>query len=67
MPSTLFPLLVSPMLPESLRRLEDLANNFWFSWHPPAGQLFRTLDSVLWRRVEGNPKLFLKCVDQGLL
>ncbi len=67
MPTTLFPLLVSPTLPEPLRRLDDLAGNFWFSWHPPAGQLFRMLDSVLWRGVEGNPKLFLKCVDQGLL
>src|SRR5262249_39836279 len=45
----------------------DLADNFLFSWQPTTGQLFRRLDSVLWRKCESNPKLFLKCVDQGIL
>jgi glycogen phosphorylase len=67
MPNTQFPLLVAPTLPEPLRRLADLAQNFLFSWYPTTGQLFRKLDSVLWRKVESNPKLFLKCVDQGIL
>ena len=62
-----FPLQVSPTIPEGLRRLADLAENFWFSWYPETGQLFRKLDAVLWRKVEGNPKLFLRCVDQGRL
>ena len=62
-----FPLQVSPTIPQPLRRLADLAENFWFSWYPETGQLFRKLDSVLWRKVEGNPKLFLRCVDQGIL
>jgi starch phosphorylase len=67
MPNTLFPLLVAPTLPAPLRRLADLADNFLFSWRPTTGQLFRRLDSVLWRKCESNPKLFLKCVDQGIL
>jgi starch phosphorylase len=67
MPNSLFPLQVSPTVPQPLRRLADLAANFWFSWYPETGQLFRKLDSVLWRKVDGNPKLFLRCVDQGLL
>src|SRR5262245_29710805 len=67
MPNTLFPLLVAPTLPTRLRRLADLADNFLFSWQPTTGQLFRRLDSVLWRKCESNPKLFLKCVDQGIL
>jgi starch phosphorylase len=62
-----FPLQVSPTIPQPLRRLADLAENFWFSWYPETGQLFRKLDAVLWRKVEGNPKLFLRCVDQGIL
>ena len=67
MPNSSFPLQVSPTIPQGLRRLADLAENFWFSWYPEVGQLFRKLDVVLWRRVEGNPKLFLRCVDQGIL
>jgi glycogen phosphorylase len=67
MPYSSFPLQVSPTIPEGLRRLADLAENFWFSWYPETGQLFRKLDAVLWRKVEGNPKLFLRCVDQGIL
>ena len=67
MPSTLFPLQVTPILPPALRRLADLSENFLFSWYPATGQLFRHLDSALWRKVESNPKLFLKCVDQGIL
>ena len=67
MANTLFPLQVSPTIPSPLRRLADLAQNFLFSWYPTTGQLFRKLDSVLWRKVEGNPKLFLRCVDQGIL
>jgi len=42
-----FPLQVSPTIPEGLRRLADLAENFWFSWYPETGQLFRKLDAVL--------------------
>jgi starch phosphorylase len=64
---TLFPLQVSPTIPEPLRRLADLAENFLFSWQPTTGQLFRRLDGKLWRRVDANPKLFLRCVDQGIL
>jgi len=67
MTSSFFPLQVSPTIPPTLRRLADLAQNFWFSWYPETGQLFRKLDPVLWRKVEGNPKLFLRCVDQGIL
>src|SRR5688572_29082217 len=67
MANTMFPLQVSPTIPPQLRRLADLAQNFWFSWYPETGQLFRKLDTVLWRKVDGNPKLFLRCVDQGIL
>lgn len=67
MPNTLFPLQVSPSIPPALGRLTDLMQNFLFSWFPATGQLFRNLDSGLWRRTEANPKLFLRCVDQVLL
>jgi starch phosphorylase len=67
MSSSVFALQVSPTVPAELQRLHDLAGNFWFSWNPALGQLFRKLDPVLWRKVEGSPRRFLRSVDQGLL
>ena len=67
MSSTVFALQVSPRIPAALQRLNDLAENFWFSWYPATGQLFRKLDAQLWRKVEGSPRTFLRCVDQGIL
>ena len=67
MSSSVFALQVSPSIPPSLKRLDDLAKNFWFSWNPSLGQLFRKLDPVLWRKVEGSPRLFLRSVDQSIL
>lgn len=67
MRNTIFPLEVHARLPEPIARLEELASNFWFSWHPTARWLFSRLDQLLWRRTDNNPKLFLRCVDQGIL
>jgi glucan phosphorylase len=67
MARTSFTLQVRPKLPAALERLDDLAGNFWFSWYPATGQLFRNLDSALWRKVESSPRLFLRCVDQSVL
>ena len=67
MPSSVFALQVSPSIPPGLQRLNDLAGNFWFSWNPALGQLFRKLDPVLWRKVEGSPRLFLRSIDQSIL
>jgi len=36
-------------IPERMGRLEELANNLWWSWHPEARELFRRLDYALWR------------------
>ena len=42
-------------LPERIGRLEELANNLWWSWHPRARELFRALDYPLWRLGGHNP------------
>jgi starch phosphorylase len=42
-------------LPERISRLEELANNLWWSWHPQARDLFRALDYPLWRLGGHNP------------
>ena len=42
-------------LPERIGRLEELANNLWWSWHPHTRDLFRALDYPLWRLSGHNP------------
>jgi glycogen phosphorylase len=66
-PGTAFPLEVHPRLPAELGRLEELANNLWFSWDRPTRALFARLDPELWEAVGHNPKALLKGVDQRRL
>ena len=35
-------------LPPRLARLEELAYNFWWSWHRVSRDLFKQLDRTLW-------------------
>jgi glycogen phosphorylase len=42
-------------LPERVGRLDELANNLWWSWHPEARELFRALDYGLWHLGGHNP------------
>ncbi len=42
-------------LPHRIGRLEELAYNLWWSWHPQARDLFRALDYPLWRLSGHNP------------
>ena len=67
MSPTRFAVEVNPALPAPLARLAELATNLRFSWHRPTRRLFSVLDPDLWRSVGGNPRLFLRCVDQGAL
>jgi starch phosphorylase len=67
MSNSVFALQVSPSIPSAIHRLDDLAKNFWFSWNPALGQLFRKLDPKLWRKVEASPRQFLRSVDQSIL
>ena len=66
-PGTAFPLDVTPRLPAELARLEELANNLWFSWDRPTRSLFARLDPPLWDAVGHSPKALLKGVDQRRL
>ena len=34
-PGTRYFLEVNPRIPKRLARLEELANNLWYSWHRP--------------------------------
>ncbi len=54
-------------LPESLKPLQELAFNLWFSWNPDVRDLFRTIDLDLWRSVGRNPMAFLANVEEQKL
>src|SRR5690606_19051223 len=36
-------------------KLQTLARNLWWSWHPEVTSLFRDLDPVRWRQLDHNP------------
>lgn len=42
-------------LRERINRLEEPANNLWWSWHSQARDLFPALDYPLWRSGRHNP------------
>ena len=67
MANTVYSLQVVPRLPAALGRLDDLAENLWFSWRPRVRELFAHLDPDLWLKVEANPKLFLRCLHPDIL
>ena len=62
-----FALEINPTLPAALSRLHELSGNLRFSWHRPTRKLFESLDVDLWNAVSGNPRLFLRCLDQSRL
>ncbi|MBS1190775.1 MAG: alpha-glucan phosphorylase [Rhodocyclaceae bacterium] len=62
-----YQLEVNPKIPPRLERLEELANNLWYSWDRPTRFLFSSLSRALWAAVGHNPKAFLKRVDQKRL
>lgn len=64
---TTFNLEVNPKIPRKLIRLEELANNLWYSWDKPTRTLFARLHPGLWDAVGHNPKVFLRRVDEKRL
>lgn len=67
MTGKIYQLEVNPKIPPRLERLEELANNLWYSWDRPTRALFSSLSRPLWAAVGHNPKAFLKRVDQRRL
>src|SRR6188508_1852083 len=50
---------VRPVLPESLRPLEELATNLRWSWHPETQDLFESVDPRAWESSGHDPVRFL--------
>ena len=53
---------VRPVLPESLRPLEELATNLRWSWHPETQDLFEAMDPRAWERSGHDPVRFLGAI-----
>jgi starch phosphorylase len=66
-PGTPYTLEVNPTIPERLARLEELANNLWYSWDRPTRELFSRLHPQLWDSVGHSPKALLKRIDEAKL
>jgi starch phosphorylase len=47
-------------IPDKIDRLPELAYNLWWSWTPEARNLFKRLDTPLWRRTQHNPVQMLQ-------
>lgn len=47
-------------LPRRIKRLEELAFNLWWVWHPEAQRLFKEIDELLWEDSYHNPIAFLR-------
>ena len=58
---------LSTKIPSRIARLEELAYNFWWSWHRQARDLFKMLDYPLWRSTSHNPvKMLLEVTAERL-
>src|SRR6056297_895111 len=42
------------------KKLWELANNLWWSWHPECDQLFRDIDPIRWRQIDHNAVALLR-------
>jgi starch phosphorylase len=58
---------VVPSLPESLRPLEELANNLHWTWNNDIADLFRRLEREQWEKTNHNPTLLLGSISQQRL
>lgn len=58
-------LLATPAreLPATLKPLEELSWNYWWSWATDGAEVFRDLDPNLWQQCEQNPRLLLSQIS----
>lgn len=54
---------VKSHIPEALKKLDEIAHNFWWTWNAEGAHLFRSLDPELWFKVNKNPIELLCRID----
>ncbi|MBI3899121.1 MAG: alpha-glucan family phosphorylase [Gammaproteobacteria bacterium] len=67
MNGTRYTLEVQPVIPTTLTRLSELADDLFYSWERSVRNLFYRLDPELWESCRHNPKVFLRRVSQQRL
>lgn len=60
-------LTIFPIMPARINRLYELAYNLWWSWHPEARDLYKTLEPHLWEQAGHNPVRFLGAITPDKL
>ena len=58
---------IEPNLPQKLKPLIEIANNFWWCWNAEAMEVFRRLDPEKWEESYHNPRNLLGIVSQETL
>ena len=58
--------MVLPALPDSLKGLETIAGNMFWSWNPEFVELFKRIDSNLWTACGHNPVKLLGTYHRNL-
>jgi starch phosphorylase len=56
-----------PLFPERIAGLAELAYNLWWSWHPEARMLFKSISRPAWKVSVHNPVKMLRDLDKSLL
>jgi glycogen phosphorylase len=64
---TSFSIELQPEIPLRLARLDELANDLYYSWDRHSRGLFYYLDKELWEECRHNPKVFLRRISQKRL
>jgi starch phosphorylase len=64
-PGSRFSIEIRPVLPKRFARLEELADDLYFSWNRNVRGLFWHLDKDCWNACLHNPKVFLRRVRQS--
>jgi starch phosphorylase len=54
---------VKSNLPESLKKLEEIAQNIWWVWNSDAKNMFRTIDREAWIEAGSNPVQLLNILS----
>lgn len=62
-----FTYIVTAKMPDNLKMLIDIANNYWWSWDRDGKDIFSKIDPKLWNKVSHNPILLLNTVDNARL
>lgn len=57
--------LVRPVLPKKLKKLESFTKNLWWSWNYCAQELFEKMGGDLWIKLKKNPVAMLENLNQA--